>query len=169
MDVKSFVFKAVATEEQIARCAAVASEIWHESYAALLAPEQIDYMVETLQSAPVIARHIQAQHYEYYLVESGGQDTGYVALQPENGRLLLSKCYLKAQARGTGNTDQLFAFVEQRARALGCGVIWLTVNKHNARAIAAYKKRGYATVGQQVVDIGGGFVMDDYVMEKNIL
>jgi ribosomal protein S18 acetylase RimI-like enzyme len=41
----------------------------------------------------------------------------------------------------------------------------LAVNKHNAQAIAAYRKNGFRVADAVVKDIGGGFVMDDYIME----
>ena len=41
----------------------------------------------------------------------------------------------------------------------------LAVNKRNAAAIAAYRKHGFEIVEAVVKDIGGGFVMDDYIME----
>ena len=40
------------------------------------------------------------------------------------------------------------------------------MNKHNAAAIAAYRNCGFVTREEVVVDIGNGFVMDDYVMAK---
>jgi hypothetical protein len=42
----------------------------------------------------------------------------------------------------------------------------LNVNKYNQRAIAVYQKKGFVQVAAEVVPIGGGYVMDDYVMEK---
>jgi ribosomal protein S18 acetylase RimI-like enzyme len=42
------------------------------------------------------------------------------------------------------------------------------VNKGNARAIAFYRKHGFDIAESVVVDIGGGFVMDDYVMGKEL-
>ncbi len=35
-----------------------------------------------------------------------------------------------------------------------------------SQAIRAYERNGFRTVRSQVADIGRGFVMDDYVMEK---
>ena len=52
---------------------------------------------------------------------------------------------------------------ECRRRALKA--IWLTVNRRNERAIGAYRRAGFREVRAQVTDIGGGYVMDDYVME----
>jgi ribosomal protein S18 acetylase RimI-like enzyme len=44
----------------------------------------------------------------------------------------------------------------------------LTVNKNNVNAIKAYEKMGFRNVGSLVQDIGDGFVMDDYAMEKTV-
>ena len=56
----------------------------------------------------------------------------------------------------------------QAGRERGCDRLVLAVNKGNRDAIAAYLKHGFR-IGQAVVkDIGGGFVMDDYVMIKDI-
>jgi ribosomal protein S18 acetylase RimI-like enzyme len=42
------------------------------------------------------------------------------------------------------------------------------VNKRNRNAIAAYEKYGFRIVDSVVKDIGGGFVMDDYIMSKDV-
>ena len=52
------------------------------------------------------------------------------------------------------------------ARGQGCGWLTLAVNKNNASAIAAYLKHGFRIAEAVTKDIGGGFVMDDYVMER---
>ena len=46
--------------------------------------------------------------------------------------------------------------------------IRLTVNKHNDNSIAAYKKMGFETIDSVKTDIGGGYYMDDFVMELPI-
>ena len=46
--------------------------------------------------------------------------------------------------------------------------IYLTVNKYNTRAYDIYIKNGYEVIDDVVTDIGNGYVMDDYVMQKNI-
>ena len=46
--------------------------------------------------------------------------------------------------------------------------LWLTVNKDNAGAIAWYTRMGFKNAGAIVQDIGAGYVMDDYRMEKSI-
>jgi ribosomal protein S18 acetylase RimI-like enzyme len=42
--------------------------------------------------------------------------------------------------------------------------IYLNVNKYNS-AKFFYEKLGFTNVKEEVIDIGNGYVMDDYVME----
>lgn len=44
----------------------------------------------------------------------------------------------------------------------------LQVNKRNEKAIRVYRGAGYGVREEVVVDIGSGFVMDDYIMEKRL-
>ncbi len=55
-----------------------------------------------------------------------------------------------------------------KSAAAGAHRLILSVNKRNAQAIAAYKRNGFVIAESVVTDIGGGFVMDDYVMAKGI-
>jgi ribosomal protein S18 acetylase RimI-like enzyme len=50
--------------------------------------------------------------------------------------------------------------------AAGCTTLILAVNKRNEKAIAAYRKQGFAVRDSVCVDIGNGFVMDDFIMAK---
>ena len=58
--------------------------------------------------------------------------------------------------------------MEEYSLKNGKKAIWLTVNKYNDHTIDVYRHRGFQTVRSQVSDIGNGYVMDDYVMEKEI-
>ena len=57
-------------------------------------------------------------------------------------------------------------FIESKAKHYQLKTIRLTVNINNVNAIKAYEKLGFKNVGPLVTDIGNGFVMDDYQMEK---
>ena len=59
-------------------------------------------------------------------------------------------------------------FIEDKAKKYHCKIIRLTVNKNNTNSISAYEKLGFINKGGVVKDIGNGFVMDDYKMEKTL-
>ncbi len=48
------------------------------------------------------------------------------------------------------------------------GRIRLNVNKNNVKAIRSYERNGYQTADAVMIDIGGGYFMDDYIMEKRL-
>ncbi|OUM95566.1 MAG: GNAT family acetyltransferase [Thermobacillus sp. ZCTH02-B1] len=161
-------FQLVTTEEEIGAVARLASEIWREHYINIITAEQIEYMLDKFQSVPAISDQIKRQGYEYYLMLVNGNHAGYLAVRPEPSKLFLSKFYLLKAYRGQGYGGRAIRFLEELCRERGLKAIWLTVNRHNASSIAVYEHSGFRTVRTQVADIGGGFVMDDYVMEKEV-
>ena len=162
-------FRPVVSGEDISEVALLAREIWREHYVRIIGQEQVDYMLEKFQRAPAIAQQI-AQKHEYFLVVAQGQSAGYVGIVPSvrESRLLLSKIYIRKQLRGLGLGKDAVEFVEELCRQRGITTIWLTVNKNNAKSIAWYGRMGFTNIGPTVQDIGGGFLMDDFKMEKTI-
>lgn len=158
----------IETKQEIASLAELASDIWHEYFVGMISNEQIDYMVEKFQSYPALTDQIANQGYEYYFMTVHGQPTGYVGIKQEESKLFLSKFYLQQEHRGKGYGSQAMELLTDICRSRNLGAIWLTVNRHNASTIAVYEKKGFKTIRTQVADIGNGFVMDDYVMEKEL-
>ena len=70
------------------------------------------------------------------------------------------------QGRGLGRS--VIAFAEKRCAEAGQRTLWLTVNKNNVGSIAFCERLGYEKETVVVSDIGGGFVMDDYIMAKRV-
>mgnify|MGYP006291155593 CR=1 FL=1 len=154
---------------QITAVADLAREIWTRHFVPIIGQAQVEYMLEAFQSEGAIAGQL-AEGYEYYLMTREKQPVGYLAIVPDAGRgtLMLSKIYVQAAMRGRGCGRHMLAFAENACRERGIGTLWLTVNKNNTQAIEWYRRMGFRVAEETVVDIGGGFVMDDYRMEKAI-
>jgi ribosomal protein S18 acetylase RimI-like enzyme len=58
--------------------------------------------------------------------------------------------------------------VEREVRAGEGRRLILSVNKRNTKAITAYQRNGFVIADSVVTDIGDGFVMDDYIMTKDL-
>jgi len=80
----------------------------------------------------------------------------------------LHKLYLLPEMHGRGLGSLLLQHVEREVRAGAGHRLVLSVNKRNARAIAAYRRNGFDIADSVVTDIGNGFVMDDYIMAKDL-
>lgn len=164
----TLIFSQVNTAEETAEVARLAGEIWREYYVSIITMEQIDYMIEKFQSVQAITEQIFNQGYEYYIIRSDGSAAGYISARPAEGKLFLSKFYISKEYRGRSYASQALAFLEKLCKDRGLSHIWLTVNRHNESSIAVYEKKGFRTVREQIADIGNGFVMDDFIMEKEI-
>jgi ribosomal protein S18 acetylase RimI-like enzyme len=79
-------------------------------------------------------------------------------------RVKLSKLYLLPAWHGHGIGHQMLQHVQARSAQLGARAIRLQVNKQNSRAIRAYQRAGFSVLEAVVTDIGGGFVMDDFIL-----
>ena len=159
----------VTRPADIAVVARLADEIWNEHYVPIIGQAQVDYMIGKFQSEAAIAEQIRGG-YLYFLISDGGEDAGYLGLLPDERalRMLLSKIYVRKDRRGEGLGRAMMALAEDLCRRMRLECLWLTVNKNNRDSIAAYERMGFANVGPVVQDIGGGFVMDDFRMEKRI-
>jgi diamine N-acetyltransferase len=158
-------FIEVSTEYQIEIVEALAREIWTEHYIPIIGKEQVDYMLARFQSRRAIGEQIRTG-VAYFLIKEDDAHIGYMAVQPKGRELFLSKIYVKSSRRGLGYGRKAVQFAEKVAKDLGLNKIVLTVNKNNVNSIRAYEKIGFKNAGPVVQDIGNGFVMDDYKMEK---
>ena len=70
---------------------------------------------------------------------------------------------------GQGGVRQAFKLAEDRSRQEGLSRIRLTVNKGNRHAAQVYSHYGFETVDAVTTDIGRGYVMDDFIMIKELL
>jgi len=100
-----------------------------------------------------------------------GKPAGFASYGPtaEMGVMKLHKLYLLPEMQGRGLGSCLLQHVEREVRKFGARRLILSVNKRNARAITAYQRNEFVIVEPVVTDIGGGFVMDDYVMAKDLM
>jgi ribosomal protein S18 acetylase RimI-like enzyme len=157
-----------ATDADLAAVAELAGVIWRRHYPGIITREQIDYMLGIGYSHAALSRFIEEDGAGLDLARLGARLVGFAAYYRVNGgrELKLDKLYVLQDFQGHGVGSRLIVEVEAAARVLGCAALILQVNKNNKQAIRAYEKNGFAIREAVVVDIGRGFVMDDYIMAK---
>ena len=90
---------------------------------------------------------------------------GFLAFYPRDGKMYLSKFYVDSRARGRGIAREMFRFLLEETKKEGLPSIFLNVNRDNETVIRIYEHLGFRKVREEKNDIGGGFVMDDFVLE----
>jgi diamine N-acetyltransferase len=159
-----------AVEADLPRVAELAGIIWRKHYPGILTTEQIEYMLALGYSRKALRRFIAEEGAGLDLAYVGDRFAGFAAYYrvEQEHELKLDKLYVHQDYHGRGVGSRLIARVEAAAATQGRPTLILNVNKHNTQAIRAYERNGFTVRESVVVDIGGGFVMDDYVMAKSL-
>jgi ribosomal protein S18 acetylase RimI-like enzyme len=159
----------VATRGELPVLAALADRIWQTHYPGIISQGQIEYMLERGYAIPTLEAELESGVL-FPLIFDRQTAVGFAAYGPTETprQAKLHKLYLDTAYHGMGLGQRLLDWIESSARSNGHTHLILQVNKNNTKAIAAYRRKGYATEREVVVDIGHGYLMDDYVMRKSI-
>lgn len=159
-----------ATEADLAVVKDLAHRIWHRHYPGIISVEQIEYMLDNGYAAAVLAKFLTTPGAGLALARLGERTVAFAAWYRagEPVTVKLDKLYVLQEFQRQGIGRRLIGHVEAAARADAALTLILSVNKHNGASIAAYQRCGFAIREEVVVDIGNSFVMDDYVMTKQL-
>ncbi|MBL7748249.1 MAG: GNAT family N-acetyltransferase [Chitinophagaceae bacterium] len=156
-----------ATTEDIELIRELTFQVWPQTYANILSPQQIDYMLDMMYSQQSLQQQMESGA-QFIIVYEKEKPVGFASYQEMKPALYkLHKLYVLPSQQGKGTGRLLVEYIctvitERKATALQ-----LQVNRNN-NAKTFYEKLGFTVLEEIDLDIGGGFIMDDYVMEKKI-
>lgn len=159
-----------ATTEDIKTIQAIAKETWPVTFGEILSESQIDYMLEMMYSTEAIMRQMTAQNHVFFLAIESSKPVGYLSVEANykgQSKTKIHKIYILPSAQGKGIGKLLIEKATQVAKERQNLWLSLNVNRNNV-AVKFYETVGFATVGQENIDIGNGFLMEDYIMDKQI-
>jgi GNAT superfamily N-acetyltransferase len=157
---------AAYTREQFETMEALGRRTVPEFYAQFMPPECADYLVEA--SHTVEAFEAQAgEGYRHYMVEVDNRLIGYFALHEEDHTMVLTQFYLLKEVRGKGLGQRVMDFIHREAADLRVKKIELLVLRKNEGAVGLYKKNGYYVAAEVLTPMGGGYMLEDYIMQKS--
>ena len=147
----------------------IAADVWPKTFAAILSGTQIHYMMQMMYAPQVMEKEL-ADGYHFLIINIDNIPSGYFSWSKTTspGTAKLHKLYLMQKFHKQGIGSAMLAKAESEIGNAGFSRIRLNVNKHNLPAIKAYQRNGFTTVEKVKIDIGQGFYMDDFVMEKVI-
>jgi GNAT superfamily N-acetyltransferase len=159
-----------ARRDELALVQRLAHVIWHAHYPGIISAEQIDYMLARGYAVEALTEFVAASDRGLELALADGEPAGFAAWYRVGNanEAKLDKLYVLQSRQRHGLGGQLIGRVAGQARATGATTLILNVNRNNAQAIRAYARHGFAIREAVVVDIGNGFVMDDFVMARNL-
>ena len=172
-----------ATPEDIPTIERLARVTWPDTFRDILSTAQIEYML-TMMYAPASLREQMDRGHIFHLllahdpqaftgtyagVGARYRAVGYVSHEPDylQETAKIHKLYVVPGAQGRGYGRALVRRVESEARRAGQLRLRLDVNYQN-KAVDFYERLGFVKVGRHDTEIGNGYLMEDWQMEKTI-
>jgi RimJ/RimL family protein N-acetyltransferase len=153
-------------EDDLRTVSQLAGRIWRAHFPSILSAAQIEYMLAWMYDVKQLRDDVQ-RGVVYELLYEGERPLAYWGYEEmPAGELRLHKLYLEVGEHGRGLGSFALRHVEDEARRRGLDRVVLGVNKLNEKAIRAYRRNGYVIRDAVKKDIGGGYFMDDFIMEK---
>ncbi len=143
----------------------LALEIWNTHYVPIIGQQQVDYMLLTLYSENSLLKQME-EGQEFTLIFSDGVAIGYFSLSRKGNVSFLHKFYIDSRQQSKGLGTEVMK--EIISKSIGAFSIELTVNRKNFKTINFYFKNGFHIKSVEDFDIGEGYFMNDFVMEKNL-
>lgn len=158
----------VTSLQQLDVVRSLAYTIWPDAYGNILSEQQLDYMLDKIYAISALQQQQQNDQH-FVLIEEDGVYYGFASYQINyaEGKTKLHKIYVLPQTQGKGIGKLLLGYIEQVVVENKNHSLLLNVNRFN-KAIDFYKRQGFDVIGEENIDIGEGYLMEDYIMEKKI-
>jgi GNAT superfamily N-acetyltransferase len=156
----------IATIADVQRIREIAEITWPVTYSEIITSEQIDFMLNWMYDIKTISNAINSSNQDFIVLINEGETIGFSGIEYNYENQLITrihKLYVLPDKQGLGCGKALLNFVISEAKKNASTLLHLNVNKQNP-AVHFYVKCGFEIEKEVVLDIGNGFVMDDYIM-----
>lgn len=147
----------------------LAEFIWPHTYSTILSADQLEYMFDMMYSNKSYIEQLHVKKHHFLLAKEDGSFVGFASYQLnyKSQTTKIHKLYVLPQTQGSGVGNKMVNAIEGIAVAHNNKTITLNVNRFNP-AVNFYLKTGFSNVGQEDIHIGNGYLMEDYIMEKQL-
>lgn len=147
----------------------LAHRIWPSTFEKILSEEQIEYMLNWMYNMETLKNQISEGHL-FFVAEEENQPIGFMGIQPnypDPQSTKIHKLYVLPEIQGKGIGRELIKTATEVAKKSGNDRLVLNVNRFN-KAVHFYQRIGFEILYEENIDIGNGYLMEDYVMSISV-
>jgi GNAT superfamily N-acetyltransferase len=154
-----------ATTKDIPLIRELCFKIWPQTYAPILSQDKIDYMLELMYSESSLQKQMNNGS-QFIIVHENEEPVGFAAyFEKAPSVFKLDKIYILPSQQGKGTGRFVIYYIINEIQKKGAIALQLQVHRQN-KARNFYEKFGFVVIDEKDFDIGNGYFMNDYVMEK---
>lgn len=143
-------------------------KVWPQTYSSIISKEQIDYMLEMMYSKNSLVDQM-SEGAQFIIFQDNKEAVGFASYkQVDTTTYKLDKIYVLKTQQGKGTGKFVIEYILQQIKNEGGNSLQLQVNRNNVNAKSFYEKIGFSVIKEADFEIGNGYFMNDYVMEKKI-
>lgn len=128
-------------------------------------------MLDMMYSTTALEEQMQNKGHLFVLAQKDNETLAYLSYElhyQAKAATKIHKLYALPNTQGKGVGKYLVAYAVSMAQKAGDTILLLNVNRYNA-AVGFYEKMGFRIVSQENIAIGKGYLMEDFVMQKDII
>lgn len=159
----------VARPDQLNIIGSLAHDIWHRYYPSIISKAQIDYMLRERYTLEALRERCARRGTTLLIAWLGPLAIGYAMIStPEDAldEVTIDAFYLHPDHHRRGVGRLFMEQVVDHLRHTSRGTVVLNVNRRNITAINFYFRQGFIIRSAVDVELGGGYIGDDFVMAR---
>jgi diamine N-acetyltransferase len=147
----------------------LACKIWPSAYEEILGKEQLNYMLDNIYSLSALQHQFSVLKQHFIMVIENDTPIGFASFSAHDDPKFyhVNKLYVLPGEQGKNVGKQVLEYIIAEIKKAGATSLQLNVNRFN-KALHFYEKQGFKIIREEDIDIGEGYFMNDYVMEKKI-
>lgn len=147
----------------------LAYKIWPAAYKEILGKAQLNYMLDKIYSLSSLRHQFTVLKHQFIMVVEDDIPIGFASFSAQDDSKVfhLHKIYVLPDEQGKNVGKQVLNYIISAIKTAGATSLQLNVNRFN-KALHFYEKQGFKIIREEDIDIGEGFFMNDYIMEKKI-
>ncbi len=144
-------------------------QVWPQTYTPIVGESQVNYMLDRFYSADALTQQMTV-HQHYFIIGYEEGIPAAFASYSEIGPFVykLHKLYIVSGMQGKGLGKVMVDYIVEDVRRIGGRKLRLNVNIYNDSAKSFYDKYGFVQLHDEDIDIGGGYFMNDHVLQLSL-
>lgn len=161
-----------ASLDHIPTIQGIAEVAFRDTYKGIISTEQMDYMMDMMYSYESLIRQMMEMNNTFLLLRDEISDKyeGFISYELNYNcqcKTKVHKLYINPLFKGKGLGRLLIETVFEQAKANKNTFLTLNMNRANS-SYGFYKHMGFEIADTVNIDIGNGFLMEDYIFIKRL-
>jgi|MesohylFT_1024984.scaffolds.fasta_scaffold50042_2 GNAT superfamily N-acetyltransferase len=159
-----------ATTKDFKTIREIAFATWPVVYGEILSKAQINFMLDSFYSEETLIANLTQKEHHFFVLKKNEICLGFASYEHHylnSNSTRLHKFYLLTEHQGKGMGKLMLDKIVALAKENRSDKLSLNVNRFN-KAFVFYQKMGFEIIAEEDISIGQGYLMEDYIMEKQL-